>query len=530
MFKFIKSQIKISQQKKAEEQKKIENQRRIQEEKYLREVKQRKIEEEKKTENEIYSLIKDNISNVCELCTNMLAEEKSIIEAINKSNIFYHNKKEKSIVSEDIIINKIIEVYKLVKDVDTINDFDSILNKNKLVSLVEEFLHKNINHDEKKFLKTQIDNFYNRKAEDMILIFSLRREFKMFEMVYNNITEHYQDSQNNANNDMYYGYNLEKIDIAIILIMYAKAFNKALILLKYYKPQFIENIEINNISNNLYKEISEYELIESKLYNIYIEFYSNIFKDELSSHDLFIISYLVNREIQVKESNIKEDIYELIKSLNIENNTNINHFEIHNFMIKLIDIDIRLVDNLQTLMDTIIDIFIDNIDFYGLINILKNKVELVKSIESYKNKIKLKQEKERYLKGDFSNEKLLNLDREKFEKIVTGEEFEIYLKDFFSKLGYEVEITKTSGDQGADLIIIKDSIKTVVQAKFYSTTVGNKAVQEVVGAIKFYGADCGMVVTNSTFTKSAIDLASANNIELVDGQILNSLRTQIYNK
>jgi restriction system protein len=47
--------------------------------------------------------------------------------------------------------------------------------------------------------------------------------------------------------------------------------------------------------------------------------------------------------------------------------------------------------------------------------------------------------------------------------------------------------------------------------------VGNKAVQEVVGAIPFYGGTEGCVVTNSTFTPAARALAQKNNIRLIDG-------------
>lgn len=71
---------------------------------------------------------------------------------------------------------------------------------------------------------------------------------------------------------------------------------------------------------------------------------------------------------------------------------------------------------------------------------------------------------------------------------------------------------------GADVIAYKDNIKYVIQAKFYSSPVGNKAVQEVVASIGMYKADEGIVVTNSTFTSSALELAQANNIELVDGE------------
>jgi restriction system protein len=48
-------------------------------------------------------------------------------------------------------------------------------------------------------------------------------------------------------------------------------------------------------------------------------------------------------------------------------------------------------------------------------------------------------------------------------------------------------------------------------------------VQEIVGAIKFYNADEGWVITNSTFTASARSLAQANNIKLIDGHDLKDL-------
>lgn len=35
----------------------------------------------------------------------------------------------------------------------------------------------------------------------------------------------------------------------------------------------------------------------------------------------------------------------------------------------------------------------------------------------------------------------------------------------YEYLGYEVETTKTSGDQGADLVIVKSGIRTVVGQK-----------------------------------------------------------------
>lgn len=82
---------------------------------------------------------------------------------------------------------------------------------------------------------------------------------------------------------------------------------------------------------------------------------------------------------------------------------------------------------------------------------------------------------------------------------------------------------------GADVIAYKDNLKYVIQVKFYNNPVGNKAVQEVVGAIGMYKADKGVVVTNSTFTKSAIELANANEVELVDREKLEMFKRSILN-
>ena len=103
---------------------------------------------------------------------------------------------------------------------------------------------------------------------------------------------------------------------------------------------------------------------------------------------------------------------------------------------------------------------------------------------------------------------------------LSGHEFEEYIQKLFELLEYVVVRTQLTGDQGADLIVSKDNIKTVVQLKKYSGSISNKAIQEVVAAKKYYQADKAMVVTNSLFTTGAIALALANDVELWDGKKL----------
>lgn len=103
---------------------------------------------------------------------------------------------------------------------------------------------------------------------------------------------------------------------------------------------------------------------------------------------------------------------------------------------------------------------------------------------------------------------------------MTGEEFELYLKKYFEEEGYRVSLTKRTGDFGADLLLKKAGQKIVVQVKRYSGNVGLSAIQEANAAIKYYGANKAMVITNSYYTKGAKELAKVNHISLWDRKIL----------
>jgi restriction system protein len=97
-----------------------------------------------------------------------------------------------------------------------------------------------------------------------------------------------------------------------------------------------------------------------------------------------------------------------------------------------------------------------------------------------------------------------------------GQVFEKYLEVLFERLGYKVHRTRLVGDYGADLVIAKDGVKTVVQAKRYKGKAGVKAVQEAVAAKGYYGCGSSMVVTNSFFTRPSMELARRNQVELWD--------------
>ena len=97
----------------------------------------------------------------------------------------------------------------------------------------------------------------------------------------------------------------------------------------------------------------------------------------------------------------------------------------------------------------------------------------------------------------------------------------LYFEQFCAKLllknGFDsVEVTPGSGDQGIDIIAIKDGVKYGIQCKCYSSDIGNDAVQEAFSGKSFYNCHIGAVLTNRFFTRSAVALAESNNILLWD--------------
>lgn len=105
-----------------------------------------------------------------------------------------------------------------------------------------------------------------------------------------------------------------------------------------------------------------------------------------------------------------------------------------------------------------------------------------------------------------------------------GFEFEKYVSDLLKSNGFnKVNVTQCSNDYGVDIIAFKDEVKYAIQCKKYSSPVGIKAVQEVIGSKAMNGCHVGVVLTNNTFTKSATSLAEKNNILLWDRKKLERL-------
>ncbi len=110
---------------------------------------------------------------------------------------------------------------------------------------------------------------------------------------------------------------------------------------------------------------------------------------------------------------------------------------------------------------------------------------------------------------------------------MNGRQFEDLVEQLVKRMGFIVEERKLTADGGVDVLatsyepIFKG--KYVIQCKRYTHKVGESIVRDLYGVVHSRNANKGILITNSTFTKKAIDFARNKQLELVDGEKLRSL-------
>jgi restriction system protein len=97
-----------------------------------------------------------------------------------------------------------------------------------------------------------------------------------------------------------------------------------------------------------------------------------------------------------------------------------------------------------------------------------------------------------------------------------GKEFEFFLKVFFQKQDYSVEMVPPSRNSGVDLIVKKSGITTVVRVKRQGQPVDPEAVEQAKGAKTPEKADQAWVITNNYYTGEAKESASRSGVKLFD--------------
>ena len=108
--------------------------------------------------------------------------------------------------------------------------------------------------------------------------------------------------------------------------------------------------------------------------------------------------------------------------------------------------------------------------------------------------------------------------------LMEGHEFEYYCAELLKNHGFqEVEVTKGSGDFGADILAEKDGVSYAIQCKRYDGPVGVNAIQEVYAGKDYYDCMVGAVMTNQYFTTPAVEAAKKLKILLWDRDYLEAM-------
>jgi len=109
-------------------------------------------------------------------------------------------------------------------------------------------------------------------------------------------------------------------------------------------------------------------------------------------------------------------------------------------------------------------------------------------------------------------------------------EFEDFISELFSKMGYDAKVTSRSGDFGADVIAQKNNEKILIEVKKYSegTNIRPDQVQRTLGAIWKYNADKAVFITTSNFTVRAKEIEKDGPIELWNKKILHEMVRKYY--
>lgn len=108
-----------------------------------------------------------------------------------------------------------------------------------------------------------------------------------------------------------------------------------------------------------------------------------------------------------------------------------------------------------------------------------------------------------------------------------GHAFENWCAELLKQTGFtEVEVTPGSGDQGVDILAVKEGVYYAIQCKCYSSDLDNTPIQEVYAGKEMYNCQVGAVMTNRHFTEGARKLAEKTRVLLWDRNKLIELLEQ----
>lgn len=171
----------------------------------------------------------------------------------------------------------------------------------------------------------------------------------------------------------------------------------------------------------------------------------------------------------------------------------------------------QLLDNISVLVE-----FIDTNKSHPLVDETEWKAEIKKALEEeYSKRLQPYIKQVNRMEGTFwEKDDLFSFDWEEFEHLVGT---------LYEAEGYNVEVTDGTHDFGVD-VWAENGQKTAIQVKQFGdgNTVGREPLQKLASTLAKGTADRIVVVTSSSFTKTAKDYAQdfGPEIELVNGQDL----------
>lgn len=110
---------------------------------------------------------------------------------------------------------------------------------------------------------------------------------------------------------------------------------------------------------------------------------------------------------------------------------------------------------------------------------------------------------------------------------LTPREFEAFIQNLFTNMGYETDKFRDSADGGIDCMAYRRDpvapMKIAVQAKLYTKTVRPTYVRDLFGTMQHEGATLGIMITTSGYGPASVDFANGKPLHLIDGHGLISI-------
>ncbi len=109
-------------------------------------------------------------------------------------------------------------------------------------------------------------------------------------------------------------------------------------------------------------------------------------------------------------------------------------------------------------------------------------------------------------------------------------DFESFIQNLFTRMGFDTKLFQARGDGGIDCIAYDPTPvrggKYAIQVKLYTQTVPPTAVRDLYGTVQHEGATKGILITTSGFGQTSHEFANGKPLELYDGTHLLALCQQ----